>query len=147
MSDVCSASSCLQVRESQWSWGAVPLSHSRHAGWAGLHSLLCWLPTVSCPSADINMHQTNPTLIHEKCYRMLSYPSIFYIPLCCVSWFCNNCSLKRCRCSSPQKEKNPQELQPLNLEILAITHLCFKISLFRSGEKMQKFELLCVSSH
>lgn len=124
---------CLQDRVSEWSWGAVPLSDSRHAGWAGLHSLLYWLPTVSCPSADINMHQTNPTLIHEKCYSILKLP--LYILQCCVSWFCNDCSLKRCRCSSLQKEKNPQELQPLKLEILPITHLCFKISLLRSGEK------------
>lgn len=131
MPEVSSVSGCLQVRVSQWSWGAAPLRDSRHAGWAGLRSLQCWLPTVSWPSADINMHQTNPTLIHEKCYRMLSYPSTFFNV---VSWFCNVCSLKRCRCSS-QKEKNPQELQPLNLEILAITHLCFQISLFRSGGK------------
>lgn len=78
MPDVCSVRDCLQVRVSPWSWGAVPLSNSRHAGWAGLHTLLCWLPTVSWPSADINTHQRNPTLIHEKCYRMLSYPSTFY---------------------------------------------------------------------
>lgn len=45
-----------------------------------------------------------------------------------------------------EREKFPK-LQPLNLEILAITHLCFKISLFKSGRKKQKFELLCVSSH
>lgn len=68
----------LHVRVGQGSWGAVPLSDSRHAGWAGLHSLLCWLPTASCPSADISMHQTNPSSTHEKCYRMLSYPSTFY---------------------------------------------------------------------